>query len=112
MQAERARRHAEASWTLPEWIEETPDRDGSSPRLTSEQLTLLERYGSKLRLDRGQVLFREGDPGYDFFVVLNGTIAIVKNIGRDGQRIVSAHGAGRFVGEAQRADRGTPRTSP
>ncbi|HYZ08043.1 MAG TPA: Na+/H+ antiporter NhaA [Pseudonocardiaceae bacterium] len=97
--AERARHRAVASWNLPEWIEETPDRDGGSPRLTSEQLALLERYGSRLRLDRGQVLFREGDPGYDFFAVLDGTIAIVKNIGRDGQRIVSAHGAGRFVGE-------------
>ncbi|MDQ3886589.1 MAG: Crp/Fnr family transcriptional regulator [Actinomycetota bacterium] len=97
--AEHAPHHAVALWTLPEWIEETPDRDGGSPRLTSEQLALLERYGSRLRLDRGQVLFRVGDPGYDFFAVLDGTIAIVKNIGRDGQRIVSAHGPGRFLGE-------------
>ena len=44
------------------------------------------------------MLFRQGDRGYDFFVVLAGKVAV-----RDGDgpaaRLVAVHGAGRFLGE-------------
>jgi CRP-like cAMP-binding protein len=46
----------------------------------------------------GDVLFREGDRDYDFFVVLAGKVAIVENHGRH-ERVISVHGPGRFLGE-------------
>jgi hypothetical protein len=39
-----------------------------APRLTAEQLALLRGYGEKRPTVAGQVLFREGDRGYDFIV--------------------------------------------
>ena len=47
------------------------------PRLSTEQLVLLRRYGQERPTAAGQVLFREGDRGYDFIVVLSGAVAVV-----------------------------------
>jgi hypothetical protein len=43
-----------------------------SPPVDAEQLALLHRYGQERPTTAGQVLFREGDRGYDFIVVLSG----------------------------------------
>ena len=48
--------------------------------------------------EAGEVLFRQGDRGYDFFVVLDGKVAIRDGDGPDA-RLVAVHGAGRFLGE-------------
>jgi len=47
------------------------------PRLNTEQLALLRRYGQERPTTAGQVLFREGDRGYDFIVVLSGAVTVV-----------------------------------
>ena len=77
---------------------ETPDRDGAFPRLGDGQIEALSRDGERRRTEAGEVLFRQGDRDYDFFVVLAGKVAI-----RDGDgpaaRLVAVHGAGRFLGE-------------
>jgi thioredoxin reductase (NADPH) len=44
------------------------------------------------------VLFVEGDPCTDFFVVLAGKVAMVEGYGVDDQ-VISVHGPGRFLGE-------------
>jgi thioredoxin reductase (NADPH) len=44
------------------------------------------------------VLFSEGDEGYDFFVVEEGAVAVVQGYGAE-NRIISAHGRHRFLGE-------------
>ncbi|MGY1623559.1 Na+/H+ antiporter NhaA [Geodermatophilus sp. SYSU D00965] len=77
----------------------TPDRGGAYPELTDAQLALLERHGTRRWCPAGDTLFREGDPGYDFHVVLSGAIAIVEDAGRADQRVLSVHGARRFLGE-------------
>ena len=84
---------------LPAGLTETRDRDGAFPRLTAGQLALLEGAGQRLVRRTGEVLFAEGDPGYAFFVVLSGQVAVVDDWGRVGQHVVSVHGAGRFLGE-------------
>src|SRR5690242_10435181 len=54
--------------------------------------------GVPRRIERGEVLYREGDAAYDFFVVLSGAVEIVTGVG-DHERIITRHGAGRFLGE-------------
>ncbi|MCV2491565.1 Na+/H+ antiporter NhaA [Geodermatophilus sp. YIM 151500] len=95
-----ARRGAPApAEELPAGLPETPDDRGAFPRLDDAQLGVLERLGERRRVARGETLFREGDVGYDFFVVLSGRVAIVEDVGRVGQRLVAVHGAHRFLGE-------------
>src|SRR5215470_5031239 len=48
-----------------------------SPPLDAEQLALLSRYGQERPTTAGQVLFREGDRGYDFIVVLSGAVSVI-----------------------------------
>jgi Na+:H+ antiporter, NhaA family len=84
---------------LPADLPETPDRDGAFPRLTDAQLALLERSGTRRRVVPGDTLFRAGDPGYEFHVVLSGAVAIVEDLGRADQRVISVHGERRFLGE-------------
>jgi thioredoxin reductase (NADPH) len=79
-------------------LAETPDTHGAYPRLTKEQIAKLEQYGERRPTIRGQVLFREGDPSYDFHVVLDGKVAIV-DPDADGERLIAVHGPRRFLGE-------------
>src|SRR5215468_9043213 len=53
--------------------------DGALPalRLTEGQIGLLRREGEVRRVAAGEVLFREGDRGYDFIVILAGRVAVV-----------------------------------
>ncbi|MGY1682326.1 Na+/H+ antiporter NhaA [Geodermatophilus sp. SYSU D01176] len=84
---------------LPPDLPETPDRDGAFPQLTDAQVALVERFGTRRRVVPGDTLFREGDPGYDFHVVLSGRVAVVEDLGRADQRVISVHGERRFLGE-------------
>jgi Na+/H+ antiporter NhaA len=84
---------------LPPDLPETPDRYGAFPRLDDAQLDLVARYGTRRTWQPGETLFREGDPGYDFQVVLSGGVAVVEHHGAADQRIVSVHGERRFLGE-------------
>jgi CRP-like cAMP-binding protein len=84
---------------LPADLPETPDRDGAFPRLTDAQLAVLERAGTRRRVVPGDTLFRAGDPGYEFQVVLSGAVAVVEDLGRADQRVISVHGERRFLGE-------------
>jgi thioredoxin reductase (NADPH) len=80
-------------------LPETPDRDGAFPRLTDEQVASLERHGERRATEAGEVLFREGDAGYDFFVVLDGKVKVVVGEGTGEERVIAVHGPGRFLGE-------------
>src|ERR1700704_2118098 len=86
------------SSTQPEVLVETPDLYGAFPRLSPEQIEALTAYGERRRTQPGEVLFREGDPESDFFVILEGKVAIVEGFG-DEERVISVHGPGRFLGE-------------
>jgi thioredoxin reductase (NADPH) len=76
-----------------------PPAPGGFPDLTPEQLEVLRRYGTEREIEAGEVLFREGDDGYDFFAVVEGCVAIVDGYGRREEREIVSHGPGRFIGE-------------
>jgi thioredoxin reductase (NADPH) len=76
-----------------------PPAPGGFPDLTPEQLEVLRRYGTEREIEAGEVLFREGDDGYDFFAVVEGCVAIVDGYGRQEEREIVSHGPGRFIGE-------------
>src|SRR5499427_6336816 len=74
--------------------------DGALPalRLTGEQIGLLRREGEVRRVVAGEVLFREGDRGYDFIVILAGRVAIVDHQAGT-ERELATGGPGEFVAE-------------
>jgi thioredoxin reductase (NADPH) len=78
--------------------EETLDRDGAFPRLSAEQRARLRGLGSARRVEAGEILFRAGDRGADFFVVESGAVAIVQGLGAE-NRVIAIHGEHRFLGE-------------
>jgi thioredoxin reductase (NADPH) len=66
--------------------------------LGDRELAALDALGTRRSVAAGEYLYREGDPTYDFFVVVSGTVDIVLNT--DGEeRVLASHGAGRFLGE-------------
>ena len=57
---------------------------------------LFQRFGREF--PRGAVLFREGEPGREMFVVHQGRVTISKRVG-EVEKILSTLGAGEFLGE-------------
>jgi thioredoxin reductase (NADPH) len=68
------------------------------PTLSPSDLATLETLGSRRTVSAGEYLFREGDAGYDFFVVLSGAVEIVTRA-QDEDHVIVRHERGRFVGE-------------
>ena len=76
-------------------LAETPDVYGAYPRLSEQQVEALAGLGSRRRVEEGTLLYRQGDRRCDFFVILEGLVAI-----REGpDRVIGVHGRGRFLGE-------------
>jgi thioredoxin reductase (NADPH) len=78
---------------------ETPDLYGAFPRLSDAQIDALAARGQRRPMRPGEVLYREGDRGYDFFVVVTGTVTILEGFGGPAERVRFIHRAGRFLGE-------------
>ena len=79
-------------------LEEPPDRNGAFPRLNDDQRARLLAAGDMRKVVPGEVLFKDGDDSYDFFVVESGAIAIVRGLG-DEDHVIAVHGQHRFLGE-------------
>ena len=79
-------------------MEEPANRQGAFPRLSDDQRARLRAAGTLRAVGPGEVLFRDGDPSYDFFVVESGAVAVVQGYGQE-NRVVAIHGPHRFVGE-------------
>ncbi len=58
--------------------------------------TLFQRFGKEL--PKGTVLFREGEPGKEMFVLQSGKVAISKKV-RDVEKVLALLGPGEFFGE-------------
>ena len=84
--------------TEPAQLSETPDLFGAFPRLSEPQIQALATRGERRSTQEGEVLYREGDEGYDFFVILKGKVAVVEGYTGD-ERVIAVHGPGRFLGE-------------
>ena len=73
----------------------------------------LDALGGSLRergLRKGQVLFREGDPGEELFLVQRGTIVISKGVTGRVEQVLARIGPGDFFGEMALFDR-APRSA-
>src|SRR5918911_863862 len=57
---------------------------------------LFQRFGKEFR--RGDILFREGEPGKEMYVIQTGKVNITKKV-RDTEKILATLGAGEFLGE-------------
>src|SRR5438067_8986850 len=57
---------------------------------------LFQRFGKEFR--RGDVLFREGEPGKEMYVIQAGKVNITKTV-RETEKILATLGAGEFFGE-------------
>ncbi|BDG08100.1 Crp/Fnr family transcriptional regulator [Anaeromyxobacter paludicola] len=57
---------------------------------------LFQRFGREF--PKGSILFREGEPGRDMFVIQSGKVHIAKTVG-DVEKILTTLGGGEFFGE-------------
>lgn len=62
----------------------------------SAEEALFQRFGKEFK--RGTVLFREGEPGKEMFVLQSGRVAISKKV-RDVEKVLAILGPGEFFGE-------------
>ncbi|MEU8223641.1 FAD-dependent oxidoreductase [Kribbella sp. NPDC048915] len=79
-------------------MKETPDLYGAFPRLDRDQLAKLARVGERRTTSAGEILQAAGESPEEFIVVLDGTVAVVEELGRP-ERVVAVHGPLRFLGE-------------
>ncbi|MBD2103017.1 ATP-binding protein [Leptolyngbya sp. FACHB-261] len=75
-----------------------PSQDLLFPKLSPEELQRLSEHGQVVEFNSGDVLFSEGDPLYQFYVVLEGQVQVTKQVGGEEQTLV-VHQPGEFTGE-------------
>ena len=68
------------------------------PVLEEQHLRDLEACGTVWELKPGDILFREGDTAYCFYIVLSGQIKITKHLGLE-EIVVTIHRQGEFTGD-------------
>ena len=73
-------------------------REQMFPVLTPAQLQRVAHYGTRRTVRDGEVLFRQGDEGVHFYVILRGELDIVRPDG-EGESLLVRHQAGNFTGE-------------
>jgi thioredoxin reductase (NADPH) len=79
-----------------EFAVELPER--AAPTLDAEALAELAPFGEARAVAVGDILYRAGDESYDFCVVLEGAVDIIRP-DLDGETLITTHVAGRFLGE-------------
>lgn len=67
------------------------------PILDPSEVAIFEAVGRRRRVAAGEYLYREGDPGIDFWLVLSGAVDVVVDDADD--RVITTHRAGQFLGE-------------
>ena len=68
------------------------------PTLKAEQIARIERYGTRRRVRRGELLFDQGSEGVSFFVILSGKLEVVRPH-KGKEELIVVHGPGQFTGE-------------
>ena len=84
---------AEEDHTRQDELHETPDFQGTFPRLDEEQLRILSAVGERRPTEMDEVLFREGDESYPFVVVLAGKVETMAEERRVGVHALAAFSA-------------------
>ena len=75
-----------------------PNQNTLFPKLPDEALQEMQQFGKEIQLNKGDILFNEGESNYNFHVVLSGEIEITKHVG-DETRLLAVHRRGEFMGE-------------
>jgi thioredoxin reductase (NADPH) len=73
-------------------------RSTRAPRLRTDQIEILKRYGEIKKTEVGDVLFRAGDTENDFVVVLEGEVKVGDDFAGE-SRTIGVFQEGRFLGE-------------
>ena len=73
-------------------------REQMFPKLTAQQIARLERHGRRILTVAGQVLQDAGEDHRDLYVVLSGSLQIVRP-GLHGEDLITIEVAGDFTGE-------------
>src|SRR2546422_11780048 len=69
------------------------------PRLSDEQLARLAHVGQRRKAEKDELIYEQGEPSPDFFVLLSGAMSLVQPA--DGQEIpITVLHEGEFTGEA------------
>jgi CRP/FNR family transcriptional regulator, cyclic AMP receptor protein len=87
------------------WIDERLAAVPLFEGLSKRQLRRISALMTRLDRPAGKVLTREGQQGYEFFIVLEGEVEV-----RQGDRVVARRGPGEYVGEIALLDK-RPRTA-
>jgi len=74
------------------------EHDVAFPRLSPAQIDAFRRWGQVRSIAPGDVLFKEGDRGFSFFIVLEGAVEIVEQ-SRGTPHEVTVHQPGEFTGD-------------
>jgi thioredoxin reductase (NADPH) len=69
------------------------------PRLTSEQLARVERFGEVADYPIGTEVFRRGERSVDFFVVVDGSVEIIDPGAPEDEQVIHTHQSRGFTGE-------------
>src|SRR5437773_1238057 len=89
----------------PRWGPSSPSKGLEQPRVRvlckraatmGAEDTLFQRFGKEF--PKGTVLFSEGQPGKEMFVLQSGKVAISKKV-RDVEKVLATLGPGEFFGE-------------
>jgi thioredoxin reductase (NADPH) len=68
------------------------------PKLTPAQIRRIAARGQMRAMERGEVLYEQGDSAASFFVVASGELEVVRPSGAV-ETLVTVHGSGQFTGE-------------
>jgi hypothetical protein len=78
--------------------------------LSLERLQAVERIASEAEYVKGEVIVREGEPGDELYLLVDGAVDVIKHAGTPGEERVNALGAGAYFGEMAVLD-GSPRSA-
>ena len=67
--------------------------------LPAEELARLEPRLAVRNFPAGTLLFREGDKGEVFYIMLAGQVQVIKSLGTEDERVIGLNGKGEFTGE-------------
>ncbi len=78
-------------------IVEADPSDPRFPAFSPDVLDELSEFGEQEELAAGDVLYRAGEARWDFYVLMEGAVEVVRD--DESQQLVVSYGAGQFIGE-------------
>ena len=83
---------------LPGWVT-ADDLAAAFPALGDEQVEVFCRFGTERAVAAGEVLYRRQDPHSALYVILEGRVRIIDDLGGPHEHGIVEYGPGEFVGE-------------